>query len=64
MKNTSKTFKTFVLLISFFMFTSVSFAQVIPGFPDDVNDEPAAPITSLLIVGLIAGAAYGVKKLK
>ncbi|RRO13328.1 hypothetical protein [Flavobacteriaceae bacterium 14752] len=63
MKNTSKTFKTFVLLISFFMFTSESFAQI-PGFPDDVNDEPAAPINSLVIMGLIAGAIYGVKKLK
>ena len=64
MKNTSKTFKTLVLLIGFFMFTSVSFAQLPPGFDDNVDDEPAAPIHSLVIVGLIAGAAYGIKKLK
>ena len=63
MKNTSMTFKTFVLLISFFLVTSISFAQI-PPFDDDVNDEPTAPITSLLIVGLVAGAAYGIKKLK
>lgn len=63
MKTTSKTLKTFVLLISFFLFTSVSFAQI-PPFDDDVDDEPGAPINSLVVVGLIAGAAYGIKKLK
>ena len=35
------------------------------GFDDDVDDEPAVPIDgSYIIMGLIAGAYFGIKKLK
>lgn len=50
-----------VFTITLLLVLSVTYAQ--PGFYDDVNDE-AAPISSLVVVGLIAGAAYGYKKLK
>ncbi len=34
-------------------------------FEDDVDDEPAVPIDgSYLVMGLIAGAYFGIKKLK
>ncbi len=50
-------------MISFLLITSVSFAQL-PGFDDSQNDSQPAPISSLVALGLIAGAAYGVKKMK
>ena len=35
------------------------------GFDDDVDDEPAVPIDgSYIVLGLIAGAFFGIKKLK
>mgnify|MGYP006447335209 FL=1 len=45
------------------MFCSVSsYAQFPPTFPggDNVNDQ--APISSLIALGLIAGAVYGIRK--
>ena len=70
MKKPINTFKTTIILLMFFLFLGVgAIAQGPPSLPGsgggdglDVQDE--APITSLLIVGLIAGAAYGYKKLK
>lgn len=56
-QNILKSIFTIALLLLF----SMTYAQ--PSFADDVNDEPA-PISSLVIVGLIAGAAYGYKRLK
>lgn len=48
------------------MSVSLACAQVgIPGGgggTDDVNDQ--APISSLVILGMLAGAVYGAKKLK
>ncbi|SHE83648.1 hypothetical protein SAMN05444278_106121 [Psychroflexus salarius] len=34
------------------------------GFEDDVNDEPAAPISNYVTFGLIIGVVYGFKKIK
>ena len=35
------------------------------GFDDDVDDEPAVPIDgSYIVIGLIAGAYFGIRKLK
>ena len=62
-----KTFKNrtqkLILVISFMLITSASFAQL-PGFNDDVNDSNPAPISSIVALGLIVGAAYGIKKMK
>lgn len=63
MKNTSK-IKQAIIVISFLLITSLSFAQL-PGFDDSQNDaQPAAPISSIVALGFIAGAVYGMKKIK
>jgi len=62
MKKTNKLNQA-VLMISFLLITSVSFAQL-PGFEPEQNDSQPAPISSIIALGLIAGAAYGIKKLK
>ncbi|MFD2696591.1 PID-CTERM protein-sorting domain-containing protein [Mesonia sediminis] len=52
---------TFLFL---FFASSLTYAQM-PGFEGDVDDEtPAAPIDSLLAFGLLAGTAYGIRKIK
>ena len=62
MKNTNK-IKQGIVVICFLLITSVGFAQL-PGFDDSQNDSQPAPISSIVALGLIVGAAYGVKKLK
>ena len=68
MKKPIKTIKTNILLLIFFLFFGIGATAQGPSLPgtgdgnNDIQDE--APISSLLIVGLIAGAAYGYKKLK
>ena len=56
--------KKYYLLVALLLFTTLTFAQL-PGFDDSQNDsQPAAPIASLVALGLIAGTAYGIKKLR
>jgi hypothetical protein len=57
--------KSIVLVIAIFLVTAVGYSQGPPDFPagtDDTNDQ--APISSLVVLGLVAGAVFGVKKLK
>ncbi|WP_394908010.1 PID-CTERM protein-sorting domain-containing protein [uncultured Mesonia sp.] len=63
--------RKFILLFSLIVlgsFCSTASAQGLGaiGFAsDDVDDEtPAAPIDSLLAFGLLAGTAYGIRKIK
>ncbi len=63
MKNTKNKIQHIILVMSFLLITSVSFAQL-PGFDDSQNDSQPAPISSIVALGLIAGAVYGVKKMK
>jgi len=55
-----------VFAIALFIYAmAVQPAQAQIGFDDDVDDEvPAAPIDGLLGLGIVAGAWYGVRKLK
>jgi len=49
------------------MLSSVnSFAQGPPGFggEDPTNVEDTTPISSLVALGVIAGAAYGIRKMR
>ncbi|TQD34339.1 hypothetical protein [Haloflavibacter putidus] len=66
MKRSFKNTISTALVVFGLLFISNAYAQ--PGFPggnDDVDDEnPAAPIDSLLLAGLVAGTALGYKKLK
>jgi hypothetical protein len=55
--------KSIVLLIAILFVTTIGYSQIgLPNNADDVNDQ--APISSLVVLGLVAGAVYGVKKLK
>ena len=63
MKTLKNRTQKIILVISFFLITSASFAQL-PVFDDDVNDSNPAPISSIVALGLIVGAAYGIKKMK
>ena len=64
MKNTKNTIQKIILVINFLLITSVSFAQI-PGFDDSQNDSlTSGPISSIVALGLIAGAAYGIKKMR
>ena len=53
---------TYIIILMLCLTSQAIFAQ--EGFEDDVDDEVAAPIDGFLAIGLIAGAAYGIKKLK
>lgn len=56
--------KKIILTAGLLLMTSTGFAQL-PGFTESQNDsQPAAPISSIVALGLIAGAAYGIKKVK
>ena len=63
MKHTKKIKKT-ILIIGFMMISTLSFAQLPPGFDNTQNDTGPAPISSIISIGLLVGAFYGVRKLK
>ena len=64
MKNNSiKTYKTRIFIILFFLFLAVkTSSQPPPPGGGDTNDE--VPISSFIAIGLLAGAAYGIRKSK
>ena len=51
---------TFLLMLCSFS----GFAQLPDPFPNGTNVEDQAPISTLVVLGLIAGAIYGVRKLR
>lgn len=61
MKKTKNKLQKKLVLIGFLLITSISFAQL-PGFDDSVEDTTPAPVTSILALGLITGAIYGIRK--
>ena len=63
MNKTKKQMRKAILLIGLLLISSTSFAQL-PGFDDSQNDSQPAPISSIVALGLVAGAAYGVKKMR
>jgi|AntDeeMinimDraft_5_1070356.scaffolds.fasta_scaffold02945_1 hypothetical protein len=66
MKN-KKWFMTAVITIvlSVMPICASAYQSLPPGFDDNVDDEtPAAPISGLVALGLLAGAGYGIKKIK
>ena len=63
MKNTKMNIQKGILLIGLLLITSTGFPQL-PGFDDSQNDAQPAPISSLMVLGLVAGAAYGIKKIR
>lgn len=63
MRNTKKNIQRTIVVIGLLLITSTGFAQL-PGFDDSQNDSQPAPVTSIVALGLIAGAAYGIKKMR
>ena len=63
MRNTKKNIQKTFLVMGLLLITSTGFAQL-PGFDDSQNDSQPAPISSIVALGLIAGAVYGVRKMK
>lgn len=59
---TTNTIRT-LLFIGLILLSCSCFAQL-PGFDDAQNDAQPAPISSIVALGLIAGAFYGMRKLK
>ena len=62
MENRNK-IKRMLIIISLLLMTSTTFAQL-PGFTPEQNDAKPAPISSIVALGLIAGAVYGMRKIK
>lgn len=52
------------LLILILVLTVTQVKAQIPGFGDDVDDEPSAPINLLIPIALSVGAYFGIKKIK
>ncbi|TKS57571.1 hypothetical protein [Mesohalobacter halotolerans] len=53
-----------ILILSFLLVTAISSAQLPPPFDESQDDTSPAPISSLVALGLIAGAVYGIRKMK
>jgi hypothetical protein len=63
MNKTKEQMRKAILLIGLLLVSSTSFAQL-PGFDDSQSDSQPASISSIVALGLVAGAAYGVKKMR
>jgi len=63
MRNTKKNVQTTIVVIGLLLITSSGFAQL-PGFNDPNDKSSPAPISSIVALGMIAGAAYGIKKMR
>ena len=55
---------TRTLITLFFLFLAINTSAQVPPPPNDGNQNDQLPISSFIAVGLIAGAAYGIKKMK
>jgi hypothetical protein len=57
--------KSIFLVIALIFITSTGYSQIpVPGTGGGPDIEDEAPISSLVLLGLAAGAVFGVKKLK
>lgn len=57
--------KVLMLFLFCFLALGIETAQAQIDFPDDTDDQtPTAPIDGFIGFGLVAGAWYGIKKLK
>jgi len=69
MKKNKKQYLSLALVIAFVLISATSYAQFgdsgFPsgmGFPDDVGDEAAAPISGLISLGLLVGGYLGIRQ--
>ncbi|HIB38147.1 hypothetical protein [Mesonia sp.] len=60
-----KKFALTLAVICLFGILNSGFAQGLPSFEDDINDEAAAaPIAEYLLVGLVLGSILGIRNKK
>ena len=63
MKKNKKQYLSLALVIVFVLISASSYAQFGDvGFPDDVGDEAAAPISGLISLGLLVGGYLGIRQ--
>ncbi|MBZ9651617.1 hypothetical protein [Psychroflexus montanilacus] len=57
---------TLAIVVLLLLVTTSGYAQGMGdiGFPDDVDDEPVAPINGLIALGLAVGGYLGIRKVK
>lgn len=55
-----------LIIVALVLVSTTSYGQGLGdiGFPDDVNDEPVAPINGLIALGLAVGGYLGIKKVR
>ncbi|MFD0931477.1 hypothetical protein ACFQ0R_02580 [Psychroflexus salinarum] len=66
MKLQNSHYITLVIIITLLLVTTTSHGQGLGdiGFPEDVDDEIAAPINGLIALGLAVGGYLGIKKVR
>ena len=62
--NSIKTFKTKIFMVMFFLFLGITSIAQVPPPPNNGGQNDEVPISSFVAIGLIAGATYGIKKVK
>ena len=66
MKLQNSHYITLVIIITLLLVTTTSYGQGLGdiGFPEDVDDEIAAPINGLIALGLAVGGYLGIRNTK
>ncbi|MFO7744521.1 MAG: hypothetical protein R6V36_03945 [Psychroflexus sp.] len=66
MKLQNSHYITLVIIIALLLVTTTSYGQGLGdiGFPEDVDDEIAAPINGLIALGLAVGGYLGIRNTK
>ncbi|MFD0932465.1 hypothetical protein ACFQ0R_07630 [Psychroflexus salinarum] len=66
MKLQNSHYITLVIIITLVLVTTTSYGQGLGdiGFPEDVDDEIAAPINGLIALGLAVGGYLGIRTTK
>ena len=65
MKINKSQYLALALVIAFVLISATSYAQFGDiEFPDDVDDEEAAPISGLIALGLAVGGYLGIRQIR
>lgn len=66
MKLKNSHYISLLIIVALVLVSTTSYGQGLEdiGFPDDVNDEPVAPINGLIALGLAVGGYLGIKKVR
>lgn len=66
MKLKNSHYISLVIIVVILLVSTTSYGQGLGdvGFPDDVDDEPVAPINGLIAIGLAVGGYLGIRTIK